>query len=73
MINPGEGYEYYAEVDGQEVSNKSTLKDGDCLTYTDGKDKMEDYTSEDSDVAAKAKIVGTGAVHKFEGSGEPGT
>lgn len=73
VITPGEGYEYYAEIDGQEVNNKYEMKDGDVLSYTDGKDMMEDYTSDDSDIAAKAKIVGVGAVHKFEGSGEPGT
>ena len=49
------------------------MHDGDELTYTDGKDLMEDYTSDDSDVAAKAQIVGAGAVHKFEGTGDPGT
>ena len=73
IITPDEGKEYYAEINGEEVNNKHEMHDGDELTYTDGKDLMEDYTSDDSDVAAKAQIVGAGAVHKFEGTGEPGT
>ena len=73
VINAGEGNEYYAEINGQEVTNKDKMHDGDQLTYKDGKDIMEEFTSEDSDVSATAKITGTGAIHKFEGSGEPGT
>ena len=73
VINAGEGYEYYAEIDGKEVTKKTQMHDGDSLNFTDGKDMMEDYTSDDSEISATAKIVGTGAVHKFEGTGEPGT
>lgn len=73
VLNPGEGKEYYAEINGKEVTNKDQLHNGDALTYTDGKDIMEEYTSEDSDISATAKITGTGAIHKFEGTGEPGT
>lgn len=73
LLKKGEGNEYYAEVDGKEVNKNYTLHSNDEITYTNGKDIMEDYTSEDSDIKAKSKIIGNGSIHKFEGSGEPGT
>lgn len=73
ILEKDEGYPYYAEVNGEEVDENYQLKAGDELTYTDGKDRMEDYTSDDSDIAATSKIIGVGAIHKFEGTGEPGT
>lgn len=74
MIQANEGYEYYAEVNDKEVSNLAyTLHNGDNILYTDGHDKMEDYDSKDSKIVAKSTIKGVGSIHKFEGSGEPGT
>lgn len=74
VINKGEGNEFYAEVNGNEVNDINYhLQEGDNIKYENGKDKMEDYDSIDKNIVAEAKIVGTGAIHKFIGTGEPGT
>lgn len=72
VITPGQGEEYYAEVNGQRVNKSVKLSNGDDVTYTDGKDIMEDYDSVDEKISAKSEIKGVGAIHKFEGTGEPG-
>ncbi|MDO5329597.1 MAG: polysaccharide deacetylase family protein [Coriobacteriia bacterium] len=73
VLKRNEGYEFYANVNDNDIDNLNyELKDGDTVKYEDGKDKMEDYTSIKEEIPAAAKIVGTGAIHKFIGTGEPG-
>lgn len=74
ILQENAGYEFYAEVNGHEILSKSyLLHDGDEVKYEDGHDLMEEYTSKDSNIVAQSKIKGNGAIHKFNGSGEPGT
>ena len=70
----GEGFQNYTAVNGQEATDwQQSLRNGDQIEYSDGKDRMEDYTSNDTDIKSKSKIEGVGAIHKFEGNGENGT
>ena len=73
IITKGEGNEYYAEVNGQEVENMAyKLHNNDEIKYENGKDVMEEYNSNDSKVVAKSTMKGYGSIHKFSGTGEPG-
>lgn len=73
VLKASEGFEYYAEVNDNEVDNQNfKLHDGDKIKYENGKDKMEDFTSNDSKIMAKSKIEGVGSIHRFYGDGEPG-
>ena len=73
IITKGKGQTQYIEVNGKEISDlKTRLHNGYELTYKDGKDIMEEYTSDDTDIDATATITGTGSIHKFSGTGEPG-
>lgn len=74
VLQAGQGYEFYSEVNGNEILSKSyRLHNGDQIKYENGHDIMEEYSSKDSNIAAKSQIKGNGAIHKFSGSGEPGT
>ena len=72
VITPGQGNPYYAECDGQEIDENTKLQFGDEVSYSDGKDIMEEYDHVDTKISAKSEIKGVGAIHKLEGSGEPG-
>lgn len=73
VIKAGEGNEFYCEVNGTAVTDKQfRLHDGDTVSYQNGKDIMEDYTSVDSDIKPTSEITGTGSIHKFNGDGSNG-
>ena len=70
VLEKSAGDPFYATVNDKEtVDPDYSLRDGDTVTITDGKDIVEEYDSAESPVAYGAIISGVGAVHKFE----PGT
>lgn len=70
IIEKSAGDPFFATVNGVETADPEfSLRDGDTITITDGKDIVEDYDTTEQPVPYGATVSGVGAIHKFE----PGT
>lgn len=66
ILQRGAGYPFFATVNDDETADPDyQLHDGDVITLTDGKDRVESYDAVEQAVPFEATIVGTGAVHTF--------
>lgn len=66
VLKHGEGDPFLATVNGEEsVDPDYKLRNGDVITFVDGKDVVEPYDYVESPVPFGASIVGLGAIHTF--------
>ena len=67
IIERGAGYPFNAVVNGNETADPHyRLHEGDKITLTDGKDRVEEYNAEESSVPYGMRITSFGAFHTFE-------
>lgn len=67
VLKKSEGYPFAATVNGEETTDPNhMLYNGDVITIEDGKDRVEDYDSEDEVRPRGATIGGSGAICMFE-------
>ena len=70
VLKRGGGDPFSATVNGEETADPEyKLRNGDAITFVDGKDVLEPYDYVESPVPFGASIVGLGAIHTFT----PGT
>lgn len=66
VLERSQGDPFAATVNGEETADPDyKLRDGDVITITDGKDRIEPYDAVESPVPHGASIVGLGAIHTF--------
>ncbi|MBQ6390785.1 MAG: polysaccharide deacetylase family protein [Eggerthellaceae bacterium] len=66
VLKRGDGDPFSATVNGEETADPDfKLRNGDTITFVDGKDVVEPYDYVESPVPCGASIVGLGAIHTF--------